>query len=61
MRLTKFFKIIWVTIKGPFLVSFALFPSYAIILENKLDALSIKLLIIRVNLATGRSSENLGS
>ena len=41
------------------LVSAALFPPFVIILENKLDALGRKSLILRVQLAIQKSSENM--
>ena len=61
MNFTKFLKNRWVTIKSFFscLISVALFPSYAVILENISDALGIKSLILRVHLAMRRSSENI--
>ena len=43
------------------LVSVALFPSCAIILENKLDSLGRKSLVLRVDHAVGRISENIDS
>ena len=42
-----------------YLVSVALFPPGATILEKKSDALGIKSLTYRVHLAIGRSSENI--
>ena len=48
----------WIALFGC-LVNVALFPPCVIIFENKSDALSIKLLILRVHLAIQRGSENI--
>ena len=61
MSFTKFLKNIWAMLEGLlyFLVSVALFPPYAIILENKSEALGRKSIILRMHLAIRKSSENI--